>query len=79
MVFKYTGEQVLAGNKTQTRRLIAEGETNPDPVIVNGKLIIAYVFSTRANRVKWRWQGRYAVQPGYGKKAIAYIEITNIR
>lgn len=77
MIFQYTWEMVLAGKKTQTRRLVFEGETSPEPEVVDGKLIIRHV--SKANRVKWRWQGRYAVQPGRVKKAVAFIEIINIR
>lgn len=58
-------EQIVAGNKTQTRRLRKAGET-----AWCGHLDLQYILtvvSGSAGRVKWQVGRDYAVQPGRGK------------
>jgi hypothetical protein len=76
MIFQYTWQKVLAGTKTQTRRVAKPAEelwtreqTGPLPE----KVI------HRGNRVKWRTGGRYAVQPGRNQKGVGRIELLDIR
>lgn len=72
MIFAYTLEQVLRGEKSQTRRLIKPEERlnltgNSIRVEIAGKRTVYEVGKS------------YAVQPGRGKKAVARIVLTNIR
>ena len=76
MIFRHTWQKVLAGQKTQTRRLARdfdrlwtveqEGKT-PQKVLWRG------------DRVKWRTGRSYAVQPGRGQQAVARIRLLDIR
>jgi uncharacterized protein YqfB (UPF0267 family) len=76
MIFQYTWQKVLAGVKTQTRRVAKNSEAlwateqagpMPEKVVRQG------------NRVKWRTGGRYAVQPGRNQKGRGRIELLDIR
>lgn len=76
--------KVMAGEKTQTRRLVKPNEGGAirrhltDFVeVFTAKDSVAY----NEGRIRTKWQvGRtYAVQPGRGKSGIGYIEITDIR
>ncbi len=82
-------KKVMAGKKTQTRRLIKAG----DKLILRGinsrfygdKLLPAVVnFAKRGNKSKetpflrWQTERDYAVQAGRGKKAIGRIRILKI-
>lgn len=69
MIFAHTLEQVIRGQKSQTRRLIKPDEIYSDNTKVTklGKRIIYEV-------------GRsYAVQPNRGKKSVARILLTGLR
>jgi hypothetical protein len=78
MIFKHTWKKVLTGKKTQTRRLVNEGERLltydrlgfPHEVLEGG---------IRRERLKWQVGKSYAVQPGRGKKALGRIRLTGIR
>lgn len=68
MIFAKTADKVLAGEKTQTRRPVKDGE------FFNG----IEVYSP-TGILKWRVWNTYAVQPGRTAKSVGRIEITNIR
>jgi len=74
MIFQYTWEKVLAGQKTQTRRIVKpeHWEFCDGP-----ELAIDTVFY--GTRIKWQVGRTYAVQPGRGKPAVGRIKITAIR
>ena len=76
MIFQHTWQQVLSGQKTQTRRLARDNDRlwtvevedrEPEKVLWRG------------TRVKWRTGRSYAVQPGRGKRAMARIRLLDIR
>ena len=73
MIFKYTLENVLYGKKTQTRRIIKPTDTS----IQNENGSIQSVL--RNGRKMWTVGNHYSVQPDYGKKAVATIQITALR
>jgi hypothetical protein len=83
MIFHKTWRQVLGGTKTQTRRLVKEGDYGwacGD----NGKLPpdLRLMHSTvhQANhRLRWARGNTYAVQPGRGKKSVGRFRLTGIR
>jgi len=71
MIFKdKLCQKVLDGTKTQTRRLVKDGDsfTHWPMACVFGK-----------TRLRFRENQTYAVQPGRGKKAIGRIGIVKIR
>ena len=68
MIFQYTWQAVLDGRKTQTRRVVKDGEYRKR----------GWVY-TPAGHLKWRVGKTYAVQPARTRKAIARIEIAGIR
>lgn len=76
MIFQHTHEMVLSGRKTQTRRAIKLNDTFVwyDSVMYVSRSGKGERFFTPYQTCK-----TYAVQPGRGKKAIARIEITEIR
>ena len=73
MIFHETHEKVMDGSKTQTRRLVKDGDFSVEwPMMC--------VFSgTKGNRLRFRENQTYAVQPGRGKYAIGRIGIIKIR
>ena len=73
MIFQHTLEQVLSGQKTQTRRIIKPG----DVAVRSGQDEITAVKTN--GRTKWAVGKTYSVQPGRGKPAVARIQITRIR
>lgn len=89
MIFQHTYAQVLDGTKTQTRRLVGEGEEpnswrqggENDPTI--NEVIVRSKYDERYDLWKWRAKyvvGKtYAIQPGRGKKAVGRILVTTIR
>jgi len=81
MIFKQW-RQVLDSTKTQTRRLVKEGDYGwvcGD----NGKkpplLQLSHSEVISGGRLRWQRGRTYAVQPGRGKKAVGRIRITGIR
>ena len=73
MIFQNTHEKVMDGTKTQTRRLVRDGDFSLEwPMMC--------VFSgAKGNRLRFRENQTYAVQPGRGKYAIGRIGIIKIR
>jgi hypothetical protein len=72
MIFQYTFQQVLSGDKTKTSRLI-----NPHDSAVTGKDgKIEAVLNN--GRDKYRVGKTYAVQPGRGKPAVGRIRLLGI-
>lgn len=73
MIFQYTWEQVIAGKKTQTRRIVKPNE------------VARYDDSGRIHqvlskgRVKWQVGKAYGVQPHRTASSIARIYLTGIR
>jgi hypothetical protein len=72
MIFKDTWQQqqVLDGNKTQTRRIVKDGD-----YLIDWPMPCIF----RNDRLLWRVGQIYAVQPGRGKKGIGKIGIVNIK
>ena len=72
MIFKdELCDKVLDGSKTQTRRLVKDGDYLmwwPMPCVFN-----------RNDRLRFREAQTYAVQPGRGKHAVGRIGIAKIR
>ncbi|MFQ3567608.1 MAG: ASCH domain-containing protein [Aggregatilineales bacterium] len=69
MIFAYTLQQVLSGDKRQTRRLIKPGQQLAEDgrAILNGQRAVYQVGRT------------YAVQPSGRQKAVARIVLTGLR
>ena len=65
-------EQILAGNKTVTRRLVRVGDCGD----VAGGVVWAV---RRDGRPVWKVGGEYAVQPGRGMAAVGRIRMAEIR
>lgn len=82
MIFQATWEQVVAGNKTQTRRIVKPGQVGDGLQIVNNELVkIEWVRDSRYKEV-YQVGSRYAVMPARGVRGlrkVADIEITRIR
>jgi len=70
VIFQYTYEQVLAGEKTETRRRISPG----DEAVTDADGTITAV--TINGRKKWVVGRTYAVTPGRTKKQVGRIRIT---
>lgn len=74
MIFKdKLCQKVLDGTKTQTRRLVKDGDfivDFPMPCVFSG---------AKGNRLRFRENQTYAVQPGRGKHAVGRIGIIKIR
>jgi len=76
-------EKILAGEKTETRRVVKPNERLvkrrrlsqydclPDEVVATDE--------TGFGRLKWQVGRRYAVQPGRGKKGVGFLQLTGIR
>lgn len=80
MIFAHTHEQVLAGTKSQTRRLFDQDTDH----------MVEKLFTTDAGvgfrnglykdgRMKWLVDNTYAVQPGRGQRAVGRIRVTGLR
>ena len=76
MIFKEKlCQKVLDGTKTQTRRLVKDGD-----FLVRWPMTCVFRdMKTGGNRLAWRENQTYAIQPGRGKKAIGRIGIIKIR
>jgi len=72
MIFQYSHVMVLDGTKTQTRRIVNDGES---PIAVGDKIVGV----RGARTLKWQVGLTYAVQPGRTQKAIGYIKVISIR
>lgn len=76
MIFQYTWQKVLSGQKSQTRRLAGENDklwTVEREDKVQEKVLL------RGDRHKWRTGRTYAVQPGRNQPAVARIRLLDIR
>ncbi len=69
MIFAYTLQQVLLGDKRQTRRLIKPGQQLAE----DGRAIL------NGQRTVYRVGRTYAVQPGRRQKGVARIVLTSLR
>jgi len=93
MIFQHTYKDVLAGRKTQTRRLVKanerlvykfglwqsdDPESNMPPAVITEKMPMPPKYRA-IQRLKWQAGYTYAVQPGRGQKAVGRIRITGIR
>lgn len=70
---------ILAGKKTQTRRVCKQKETASETVHVDTWTTDIDAVYDANDRVRWEVGYTYAVQPGRGKPAVARIRITGIR
>jgi hypothetical protein len=68
-------EKVLAGTKTQTRRLVKRGEAIAE---LNGVFAVYFTVANRS-RIKWQVGRKYAVVPGRGKPGQGFIRLKKIR
>ena len=73
MIFQYTWPQVVAEQKTQTRRIV---HSNEDAIRGRYNRIVSVM---RNGREKWRVGKVYAVQPARGQRQIARIRLIRIR
>lgn len=78
MIFQHTINQVLDGSKTQTRRLVKQGDMawvdkHNKLALVDGVTISKTAFK------RWEVGKDYAVCPGRGRAAEGRIKITGIR
>lgn len=89
MIFQHTSDDVLNGDKTQTRRIIKPGEYAMVRIYEGYEWQEAadadtwpfcdiVSVHTSSGRVKWVVGKDYAVQPGRGKKAVGRIRVTRI-
>lgn len=78
MIFQHTWQEVLSGQKTQTRRLVQKGEELFGYRYGSVINCVAKLINERFWRIKWQVGKTYAVQKGRGEKAIARIKITKI-
>lgn len=70
MIFQHTIDKVLSGEQTKTSRIVKDGDimlgADHKPFVMNfGRIRYGY--------------GDYAVQPGHGKKAVARMNVLDIR
>lgn len=72
MIFQHTHQRVMAGHKTQTRRLVKPG----DEALMWDGAVVGVV--GKGGRMRWALDGVYAVQPGRGKKAVGHIKVKAI-
>ena len=73
MIFQKTHEKVMDGSKTQTRRLVKDGDFSL------GWPMMCVFSGAKGDRLRFRENQTYAVQPGRGKKAVGRIGIIKIR
>ena len=73
MIFQYTLQAVLNGEKTQTRRPV---KPNEDAFYDDNGQMIAVLHK---GRTKWQVGKNYGVQPSRTGKAVARIEIRSIK
>lgn len=78
MIFQHTYKKVLDGIKTQTRRLIKNGQKMIMVERPSGIHEAIYVQSG-SHRLMYRKGNTYAVQPGRTQRAVGRIRITGIR
>lgn len=72
---KENAEKVMAGTKTQTRRVIKKGERR---VWISDLTVLA-ADRNGNEQIKWQVGRIYAVCPGRGKSAIGRVKLLNIR
>jgi hypothetical protein len=70
-------EKILKGEKFQTRRPVKDADDVYVTAYTSNDDKIPGV--VRHGRLLWFVGFQYAIQPGRGKRAVAYMEITNIR
>ena len=75
MIFQYTWEQVLAGEKTETVRPVKPGEALVMAAGPDGSPVETVMHQGRA---KWQVGKTYAVQPGRNEKSVGRIRLTAI-
>lgn len=73
MFFQYTLQAVLTGRKTQTRRVVKQGDAAVYDVDGGIQAI------KQNGRTKYRMGGSYAVQPARSAPAVARIKLLQIR
>lgn len=81
MLFQHTWKYVVSGQKTQTRRLVQEGdltevnEADPNQPITK----IIRTADVGVPKVLYQVDQTYSVQPGIAKRTVGNIRITAIR
>lgn len=74
-------EDILTGKKTQTRRLVKDGDmlsSGLHPLYSCPDCVYRYTSKGQGTRTKWKVGNTYAVQPGRGKPQVARIRILRI-
>lgn len=83
MIFAKTTDKVLAGEKTQTRRPMKNGDVIEVPGFMKelniGKPISMIFRVIRGGRLLWEVGRTYAVQPGRTAKSVGRIRLTGLR
>jgi len=83
MIFAKTADKVLAGEKTQTRRPMKDGDVIETPGFMknlNIKKPISMIFRVgRGGRLLWEQGRTYAVQPGRTAKSVGRTRLTGLR
>lgn len=79
MQFAHTWQQILNGQKTQTRRLIIDSQWLTGPSPDGWAIVMQTADNSRMEREVWQVGKTYAVQPGRGKAAVGRIRITAIQ
>ena len=72
-------DEIKAGRKTQTRRVVKANEMVWTRSGVDGSILEVTMSNKSCNRMKWRRGQDYAVCTGRGKKQVGRIKITSIR
>ena len=78
MIFKGMLDKVLDGTKTQTRRLVKDGDYLTGPIRLS-KHSWSGMYVVNNMRTRLEEKKTYAVQPGRGKTGVARIRINIIR
>lgn len=85
MIFQHTWQQVLSGEKTQTRRLVESEDEEVRPVENNPTwpnifcvLRFSWEYPARARKI-YEVGKTYSVQPGRGQKSVGRIKLLAIR
>lgn len=82
MIFQHTWQKILSGEKTQTRRIVKDGDALSWVKQMAGYCValpIQKPIIARDGRYLYQVGKTYAVQPARGQKAIARIRITSIK
>ena len=84
MIFQHTIDKVLSGEKTQTRRVVKEGDyaeyVETEFTLATGVINFRATKRIRNanNNIRWEQSKTYSVQPGRGQRGVARIKIMTL-